>query len=127
MDQQATLRDGAPDDFARLHRIFVEHFGLAAIFAWSASIFAAFHAPWVHNLRGLIDPTGRVESTASYLFALPIAMTLGLAVVAFAGDTLRRSQLFRNQTLEFAFAGVVAFVVFCAAIMRAVTAFQLGL
>jgi hypothetical protein len=120
------LRDNAPDGFARLHRTFVEHFGYAVIFAWSASVFAAWHAPWVHNIRGLIDPVGRVESTGSYLLALPIVMTIALALVAFGGDTLRRSQLFRNQHLEFGFAGLVAFAVFCAAIARAVTAFQLG-
>ena len=120
------MRDRAPDDFARLHRMFVEHFGYAVIFAWSASVFAAWHAPWVHNIRGLIDPAGRIESTGSYLFALPIAMTLALAVVAFGASTLRRTQMFRSQTVEFGFAGLVAFVVFCAAITRAVTAFNLG-
>lgn len=124
MNQQASL--GTPDDFTRLHRIFVEHFGHAVIFAWSATALAAWHAPWVHNIRGLMDPVMRAESTGSYLFALPILMTMALITVAFGGETIRRAQLCRNQYVEFGFAGIVVFAVFCAAIARAAAVIQLG-
>lgn len=126
MHRQATYGGPVPDHFTRLHRIFVEHFGYAVIFAWATAVIAAWHAPWVHNIRGLIDPASRVESTASYLFALPIVMTLGLALVATGGETIRRAQFFRNQAWEFGLAGLVAFAIFCLAIARCVTAFHLG-
>ncbi len=125
MNHQAAYR-GAPDDFARLHRLFVEHFGFALIFAWSATAWAAWHAPWVHNIRGLLGSASRVESTGSYLFALPILMTLALAGLAFGRDTIRRAQLFRSQHIEFGLAGVVTFAVFCAAVARAVAVLQLA-
>jgi hypothetical protein len=80
----------------------------------------------VHNIRGLIDPTSRVESTASYLFALPIVMTLALAIVACGGETIRQAQLVKNHVWEFAFAGLIGFAVFCLAINRAVAAFLLA-
>jgi hypothetical protein len=124
VNQQATL--GGSDDFSRLHRTFVEHFGHAVIFAWSATALAAWYAPWVQNIRGLIGSAARAESTGSYLFALPILMTVALATVAFGGETIRRAQIFRNQYVEFGFAGIVAFAVFCAAIARAVAVMQLG-
>lgn len=126
MQRQATYGGPAPDAFTRLHRAFVEHFGYAVIFAWAAAVFAAWHAPWVHNIRGLMDSAGRVESTASYLFALPMVMTLALAVVAWGGETIRQAQLLKNQAWEFGFAGLVGFAMFWMAIDRAVTAFLLA-
>jgi hypothetical protein len=127
VQRQATYGGGpAPDAFTRLHRSFVEHFGYAVTFAWAAAVYAAWHAPWVHNIRGLIDPTSRVESTASYLFALPIVMTLALAIVACGGETIRQAQLVKNHVWEFAFAGLIGFAVFCLAINRAVAAFLLA-
>jgi hypothetical protein len=124
VNQQASL--GGADDFTRLHGIFVEHFAHAVIFSWSAAAFAAWHAPWLQNIRGLLGPATRAESTGSYLFALPILMTMALATVAFGGDTIRRAQLFRNQYLEFGFAGIVVFAVFCASVARAAAVMQLG-
>ena len=124
MNHRATY--GAPDDFTRLHRLFVEHFGHAVIFTWSATALAAWYAPWVQDIRALLGSSTRVESTGSYLFALPLLMSLALATVAFGGDAIRRAQLFRSQSLEFGFAGVIAFAVFCAAIARAVSVIQLG-
>jgi hypothetical protein len=126
VQRQATYGGPAPDAFTRLHRGFVEHFGYAVIFAWATSVFAAWHAPWVHNIRGLIDPMSRVESTGSYLFALPIVMTLALAVVAFGGETIRQAQMVKNHAWEFGFAGLVGFAVFCIAIHRAVTVLALA-
>lgn len=126
MARQATYGGDAPDRFARLHRSFVEHLGYAVVFAWATTAVAAWHAPWVHNIRGLIDPLARVESTGSYLFALPLVMTLALAVVACGGETMRRAQLLQNQAVEFGLAGVAAFAVFCMAIDRAVVAYLLG-
>jgi hypothetical protein len=35
--------------------------------------------------------------------------------------------VFKSQSLEFGFAGIVAFAVFCMAVYRAVTAYSLGL
>jgi hypothetical protein len=127
MSLQAIRRGGAPDQFTRLHRLFVEHLALAVGFAWAASAYAAAYAPWVRNIRGLIDPFGRAESTASYLFALPVLMTAALLCVAFGSKGLRNSRVFKNQSVEFGFAGIVAFAVFCMAVYRAVTAYSLGL
>ncbi|NNM72954.1 hypothetical protein HJG44_11250 [Enterovirga sp. DB1703] len=117
----------APDEFTRLHRIFTEHLGLAVGFAWAASAYAAAYAPWVRNIRGLIDPFARPESTASYLFALPALMTVAWLCLAFGGEAFRRTRVLKNQSLEFGLSGLVAFAVFCMAVYRAVTAYSLGL
>jgi hypothetical protein len=127
MALQAIRGERAPDDFTRLHRAFVEHLGIAVAFVWAASIYAAAYAPWVRNIRGLIDPFARTESTASYLFALPVLMTVAWLCAAFGAESFRRSQLFKNQSIEFGLAGLVAFAVFCMAVYRAVTAYSLGL
>ena len=121
----AAKRAGA-NEFARLHRAFVQHLTMAVGFAWFASLYAALHAPWVRNIRGLMDPTGRIESTPSYLFLLPTLMTAALLVAAAKPDLLRRSQMLKSAAAEFAFAGAVAFAVFCMAIHRAVAAYMLG-
>jgi hypothetical protein len=124
---QAVRGERVPDEFSRLHRIFVEHLGLAVGFAWAASVYAAAYAPWVRNIRGLLDPFERPESTFSYLFVLPALMTVAWICAARGSETFRRSRLFRNQSIEFGLAGVVAFAVFCMAVYRAVTAYSLGL
>ncbi|MDB5559294.1 MAG: protein of unassigned function [Enterovirga sp.] len=127
MALQAIRGEHAPDEFTRLHRTFTQHFGLAVGFAWAASAYAAAYAPWVRNIRGLIDPFGRAEGTASYLFALPALMAAAWLCVALGSEGLRNSRLFKNQSVEFGVAGLVAFAVFCMAVYRAVTAYSLGL
>ena len=121
----AVRRAKALDDFARCHSLFVEHYTYAVGFAWAAAAGAALYAPWLRNIRGLIDPLGRQESTASFLFCLPVIMTLAWVSIAFGGDLLRRSTVMRSHALEFIFAGIVAFAVFCLSIHRAVVAVSL--
>lgn len=120
------IRKGASDEFGRLHRQFVEHFGIALGLVWLATAVAATQAPWVRNLRGLIDPFGRPESTASFLFALPALMTVAWLCAAYGAGVMRRFAMLKNQSIEFAFAGLVVFAVFCMSIERAVTAVALG-
>jgi hypothetical protein len=127
MALQAVRGERAPDEFSRLHRMFVEHLGLSVGFAWAASLYAANYAPWVRNFRGLIDPLGRPESTASYLFAIPALMTVAWICAALGANVFRRSQLLKSQSAEFGVAGLVAFAMFCLAVYRAVTAYSLGL
>ncbi len=127
MALQAIGGGRAPDEFSRLHRLFVQHFTMAVGFAWLASAVAAIHAPWVRNIRGLIDPAGRVESTFSFLFGVPVLMTAALLCAAFGADVLRRSAVVKNQQVEFAVAGAAVLAVFVLAIHRAVTACLLGL
>lgn len=126
MEYGAVRGERSPDAFARLHRTFVAHFAIALGFAWLAALVAAVHAPWVRNIRGLIDPLGRPESTASFLFALPLLMSAAWLCAAFGRDIIRRAQLLKRPEPEFALAGLVAFAVFCMAIDRAVVAFLLG-
>lgn len=126
MALQAVRGERAPDEFSRLHRLFIEHLAIAIGFVWLASLYAAVHAPWVRNIRGLIDPAGRVESTGSFLFGLPLLMSAAWICAAFGADAMRRSRVLKNQSLEFGLAGLVAFAVFCMAIHRAVTAYLLG-
>ena len=126
MAHDAVRRLEQTDQFARLHRIFVEHFAFAVLFAWAAAAGAAAYAPWLHNIRGLIDPTGRTESTASFLFELPAILALAWISVACGGDLMRRSAMLRSHVTEFAVAGVVAFGVFCMAIHRVVVAVSLA-
>ncbi len=121
------IRHGqATEDFARLHRVFVQQFGIAVGLAWAASAIAATQAPWLRNIRGLIDPFGPAESTASYLFGLPILMALGWVSAAFGADLMRRATVLRNQAIEFAVAGLVIVAVLSLAVHRAVTAFTLA-
>jgi hypothetical protein len=127
MALQAIRDERATDEFTRLHRLFVEHLGLAVGFAWAASLYAAAYAPWTRNIRGLLDPLGRAEGTASYLFALPVLMTIAWLCLALGGKAVRRAQMLKSQTVEFGLAGLVAFAVFCMAVYRAVTAYSLGL
>ena len=121
--------DDARDDFSRLHSVFTLHLGVAVGLSWLTTLYAAVHAPWVRNIRALIDPagTGRVESTWSYLFAMPVVLTLAWLSVYFGREMMRRFQTLQNQTHEFAAAAAVAFGVFYLSIDRAVCALQAGL
>jgi uncharacterized membrane protein SpoIIM required for sporulation len=115
------------DEFTRLHRAFVEHLGFAVALVWIASGVAACYAPWLPNIRGLIDPLGRAESTSSFLFALPVVLLAGWVAVTFGSAAIRRMRVLKSQALEFALAGSIAFAIFYLAIERAVTAFLLGI
>ena len=120
--------DETSDSYARLHKLFVFHLGVAVSLAWMTALYAALYAPWVRNIRPLIDPSslGRVESTWSFLFGMPMVLTAAWALAFFGGDMLRDFRLLKNQTIEFAIAGVVAFGLFYIAIDRAVAALLLG-
>ena len=120
--------DETSDRYARLHKLFVFHLGVAVSLAWITALYAALYAPWVRNIRPLLDPTnlGKVESTWSFLFGMPMVLTVAWVMVFFAGDLLRDFRLLKNQTMEFAIAGAVAFGLFYIAIDRAVTALLLG-
>ena len=120
--------DDEADGFTRLHKLFIFHLGVAVSLAWMTALYASIYAPWVRNIRPLIDPSsaGRVESTWSFLFGMPIVLTVAW-IMAFAGrDMLRQFRLMRNQAIEFGVAAVIAFAIFYLAIDRAVTAFLLG-
>jgi hypothetical protein len=116
------------DGFTRLHRLFTFHLGVAVSLAWMTSLYAAAYAPWVRNIRPLIDPmnVGRPESTWSFLFALPVVLTISWLLTIVGRDVLRDMRMLRNQIVEFAIAGVVAFGLFYMSIDRAVTALLLG-
>ncbi len=120
--------DETSDRYARLHKLFVFHLGVAVSLAWITALYAALYAPWVRNIRPLIDPSnlGKVESTWSFLFGMPTVLTVAWVMVFFAGDLLRDFRLLKNQTIEFAIAGAVAFGLFYIAIDRAVAALLLG-
>ena len=120
--------DDEADDFARLHRVFTFHLGVAVSLAWMTSLYAAIYAPWVRNIRPLIDPrsAGPVESTWSFLFAMPVVLTAAWLMTIFGRNVLRDIRLMKNQAIEFGIAAVVAFVLFYLSIDRAVTAMLLG-
>ncbi len=92
------------------------------------SIYAALYAPWVRNIRPLIDPAsvGQVESTWAFLFGMPVVLTTAWVMVQFGGGILRELRLFKNQAIEFGIAGAVAFTLFYLSIDRAVAAMRLG-
>ena len=116
------------DDFARLHRLFTFHLGIAVSLAWMTSLYAALYAPWVRNIRPLIDPrnAGQVESTWSFLFAMPVVLTVAWLITIFGRNLLREMRMLKNQTVEFGVAAVVAFALFYVSIDRAVAAMLLG-
>ncbi|MDP4023943.1 hypothetical protein Q8W71_15030 [Methylobacterium sp. NEAU 140] len=123
------IANGARDDFTRLHRAFAFHLGVATALAWLTALYAALYAPWVRNIRALIDPAGgvdRVESTVSYLFAMPAVLALAWISIVAGREALRRAQTLPNVTVEFAAAAVVAFGVFYLSIDRAVAALNAG-
>lgn len=122
--------DEARDDFSRLHRAFTLHLGVAVGLAWMTALYAAAYAPWVRNIRALIDPIGgveRVESTVSYLFAMPAVLTVAWLSVLLGREMLRRARTLSNVALEFAAAALVAFGVFYLSIDRAVAALYASL
>ncbi len=123
-----TFDDDSADQFTHLHRAFTFHLGVAAALAWMTALYAALHAPWVRNIRPLIDPTNpsQVESTWSFLFGFPVLLTVAWVVVYAGRDILRQFRLMKNQRVEFAFAGAVAFAIFYMAIDRAVAAILLA-
>ena len=123
-----TFEDDSADGFTRLHKAFVFHLGVGASLAWMTALYAALHAPWVRNIRPLIDPAqvGRVESTWSFLFGLPAILTVAWIMVFAGRDMLRHFRLMKNQTAEFAVAAAVAFAIFYMAIDRAVAAILLA-
>ena len=120
--------DETSDRYARLHKLFVFHLGVAVSLAWITALYAALYAPWVRNILPLIDQSnlGKVDSTWSFLFGMPMVLTVAWVMVFFAGDLLREFRLLKNQTMEFAIAGAVAFGLFYIAIDRAVAALLLG-
>jgi hypothetical protein len=110
--------------FSHLHRLFTFHLGVAVTLAWLTSLYAASYAPWVRNIRPLIDPsyTGQAESTWSFLFAFPVVLTVAW-IMSFSGrEILRHVKMLKNQTIEFGIAGAVAFALFYLSIDRAVAA-----
>ena len=117
------------DDYVRLHRLFTFHLGIAVSLAWMTSLYASIYAPWVRNIRPLIDPrnAGQVESTWSFLFAMPVVLTTAWLITIFGRDFLRELRMMKNQTIEFGIAAIVAFAIFYLSIDRAVTAMLLGL
>jgi hypothetical protein len=124
-----SFREETADDFVRLHRIFTFHLGVAVSLSWMTSLYAAIYAPWVRNIRPLIDPTsgGPAESTWSFLFAMPVVLSAAWLMVVFGREVLRGTQMMRNQVVEFGIAGAVAFALFYLSIDRAVAAMVLGL
>ncbi|MFD0937985.1 hypothetical protein [Methylobacterium trifolii] len=122
--------DEAADDFSRLHRIFTFHLGVAVGLAWMTALYASLYAPWVRNIRALIDPAGgldRVESTFSFLFVFPAVLTLAWVSLFFGREILRRSQTLSSIALEFTAAAAITFGVFYLSIDRAVAALYVGL
>ncbi len=124
-----TVNENTADDFVRLHKTFCFHLGVAVALAWITSLYAAFYAPWVRNIRPLIDPTnvGPVESTWSYLFIFPVVLTTAWLISIFGQNLFAQFRIFKNQIIEFAFAAMVAFGMFYLSIDRAVAAMLIGM
>ena len=115
-----TFEDDSADGFTRLHKAFVFHLGVGASLAWMTALYAALHAPWVRNIRPLIDPS------QVGLFGFPAILTVSWIMVFAGRDMLRHFRLMKSQTAEFAVAAVVAFAIFYMAIDRAVAAILLA-
>ncbi|MBF9234287.1 hypothetical protein [Microvirga alba] len=110
--------------FSRLHEVFTFHLGVAVTLSWLTSLYAATYAPWVRNIRPLIDPSyaGQAESTWSFLFAFPVVLSVAW-VMSFSGrEILRHVKMLKNQKVEFGIAAAVAFALFYLSIDRAVAA-----
>ena len=116
-------------EFSRLHNLFTFHLGIAVTLAWLTSLYAAFYAPWVRNIRPLLDPTnvGTVESTWSYLFIFPVVLTTAWLISIFGQNLFAQFRIFKNQIVEFAIAAAVAFAMFYLSIDRAVAAMLIGM
>lgn len=121
--------DDDSGEFSRLHSLFTFHLGVAVALSWLTSLYACLYAPWVRNIRPLIDPasTGQVESTWSYLFLFPVVLTTSWLISIFGQNILRQFRLLKNQAIEFGIAAAVAFAVFYLSIDRAVAAMLLGM
>jgi hypothetical protein len=121
--------DDDSGEFSRLHNLFTFHLGIAVTLSWLTSLYAALYAPWVRNIRPLIDPTnvGPVESTWSYLFIFPVVLTTAWLIAIFGQNLFAQFRIFRNQIIEFAFAALVAFGMFYLSIDRAVAAMLIGM
>ena len=121
--------DDDSGEFSRLHNLFTFHLGIAVTLSWLTSLYAAFYAPWVRNIRPLIDPTnvGPVESTWSYLFIFPVVLTTAWLISIFGQNLFAQFRIFKNQIIEFAFAAMVAFGMFYLSIDRAVAAMLIGM
>ncbi len=116
-------------EFSRLHNLFTFHLGIAVTLAWVTSLYAALYAPWVRNIRPLLDPNnvGQVESTWSYLFIFPVVLTTAWLISIFGQNVFAKFRLMKNQAIEFAVAALVAFAMFYLSIDRAVAAMLLGM
>ena len=123
-----TLNDDA-GQFSKFHSLFMFHLGIAVALAWLTSFSATFYAPWVRNIRPLLDPnySGHVESTWSFLFVFPTVLAAAWLLSLFGQNALRQFQILKNQAAEFGVAALVAFVLFYVSIDRAVAAIFLGL
>jgi hypothetical protein len=121
--------DDDSGEFSRLHNLFTFHLGVAVTLAWLTSLYAALYAPWVRNIRPLIDPAnvGTVESTWSYLFIFPVVLTTAWLISIFGQNLFAQFRVFRNQIIEFAIAAAVAFGMFYLSIDRAVAAMLIGM
>nr|WP_210344518.1 hypothetical protein [Methylobacterium ajmalii] len=110
-----------------MHRTFTTHLGIAVGLAWVTTLAAAIQAPWVRNIRALMDPMAtRVESTWSFLFAMPVVLTLAWLGAVYGRETLRELRALPNDAAEFALAAVVAFAVFYLSIDRAISVLLIG-
>ncbi|MCG7391815.1 hypothetical protein MHY87_02710 [Microvirga sp. ACRRW] len=116
-------------EFSRLHNLFTFHLGIAVTLSWLTSLYAAFYAPWVRNIRPLLDPAnvGTVESTWSYLFIFPVVLTTAWLISIFGQSLFAKFRLLKNQAIEFGIAAAVAFAMFYLSIDRAVAAMLLGM
>jgi hypothetical protein len=121
--------DDDSGEFSRLHNLFTFHLGIAVTLSWLTSLYAALYAPWVRNIRPLIDPTnvGTVESTWSYLFIFPVVLTTAWLISVFGQNLFARFRVMRSQAAEFAIAALVAFAMFYLSIDRAVAAMLIGM
>src|SRR3712207_1653788 len=121
--------DDDSGEFSRLHNLFTFHLGIAVTLSWLTSLYAALYAPWVRNIRPLLDPTnvGPVESTWSYLFIFPVVLTTAWLISIFGQNVFAKFRLLKNQAVEFGIAAIVAFVMFYLSIDRAVAAMLLGM
>ncbi|HZW48392.1 MAG TPA: hypothetical protein VFF61_12780 [Microvirga sp.] len=116
-------------EFSRLHNLFTFHLGIAVTLSWMTSLYAAAYAPWVRNIRPLIDPSNvsQVESTWSYLFIFPVVLTTAWLISIFGQNIFAKFRLLRSQAIEFGIAAAVAFALFYLSIDRAVAAMLLGM
>src|SRR5829696_6808733 len=100
--------DDDSGEFSRLHSLFTFHLGIAVTLSWLTSLYASLYAPWVRNIRPLIDPSysGHVESTWSFLFIFPVVLTFAWISAFYGRSLMLKLRMLKNQTLEFAVAAV---------------------